>query len=63
MGEEFEVPAEYEQFKKVYFLNEVAHRMYQQAGEDLEVLKTISADELPKLPGPALRGPYLARRA
>jgi hypothetical protein len=63
MGEEFEVPAEYEQYAKVYFLNEVAHRMYQHAGEDLDVLKTISADEVPKLPGPALRGPYLAKRA
>lgn len=63
IGEEFTVPAEYEQFKKVYFLNEVALRMYQQAGEDLDVLKTISADELPKIPGPALRGPYVAKRA
>lgn len=63
IGEEFTVPAEYEQFKKVYFLNEVAHRMYQQAGEDLNVLKTISADEVPRLPGPALRGPYVPKRA
>ena len=60
MGEWVEAPAEYEQFAKVYFLNEVAHRMYQDAGEDLHVLKTISAGEVPKLTGPALRGPYLS---
>ena len=63
IGYEFKVPAEYEQFKKVYFLNEVALRMYQEGGEDLGVLKTISADEVSKLPGPALRGPYVAKRA
>lgn len=63
MGEEFEVPAEYEQYGKVYFLNEVALRMYQQAGEEFEVLKTISADEVPKIPGPALSGPYVAKGA
>lgn len=63
MGDYFKVPAEYEQFKKVYFLNAVALRMYQEAGEDLDVLKTISADEVPKIPGPALRGPYVAKGA
>lgn len=62
MGDDFKVPAEYEQFKQVYFLNEVALRMYQQAGEDLDVLKTISADEVPEILGPALRGPYVAKR-
>jgi hypothetical protein len=60
MGEEFEVPAEYEQFEKVYFLNEVALRMYREAGADFEVLKTIPADEVPKIPGPSLSGPYMA---
>jgi hypothetical protein len=63
MGEEFEVPAEYEQFEKVFFLNEVAFRMYREAGEDFDVLKTISADEMPKLPGPSLGGPYMPKRA
>jgi hypothetical protein len=62
-GEEFEVPAEYERFEKVYFLNEVALRMYQEAGEHLEVLKTIPAEEVPNLLGPALSGPYLAKPA
>jgi hypothetical protein len=60
MGEEFEVPAEYEQFEKVYFLNEVALRMYREAGADFAVLKTISADEVPKILGPSLSGPYMA---
>jgi hypothetical protein len=60
MGEEFEAPAECEQFAKVYFLNEVALRMYREAGEDFEVLKTISADEVSKIPGPSLSGPYMA---
>ena len=59
LGVEFDVPVEYDQFKQVYFLNEVALRMYQEVGEDLGVLKAISADEVPKIPGPALKGPYL----
>ena len=58
-GQEFEVPAEYQQFERVYFLNEVALRMYREAGMDFEVLKTISADEVSKIPGPSLSGPYL----
>ena len=60
---EFEVPAEYDQYEKVYFLNEVALRMYREAGEEFEVSKTISADEVAKIPGPSLRGPYLAKEA
>jgi hypothetical protein len=59
MGEEFENPAEYDQFQQVYFLNEVAFRMYREAGADFAVLKTVSAEELPKIPGPSLSGPYL----
>jgi hypothetical protein len=59
MSGEFEVPAEYEQFEQVYFLNEVALRMYREDGADFAVLKTISADELPNILGPALSGPYL----
>jgi hypothetical protein len=59
-GEEFAVPAECERFAKVYFLNEVALRMYRDAGEEFEVLKTISADEVAKIPGPSLSGPYMA---
>ena len=54
------MPAEYDQFEKVYFLNEVALRMYREAGIDFEVLKTISADEVSKMLGPSLSGPYVA---
>lgn len=61
MGEELAVPSEYDQYGKVYFLNEVAFRMYREAGVDLEVLKTIPADEVAKIPGPSLRGPYISR--
>ena len=56
-GEELAVPAEYDQYGKVYFLNEVAFRMYREAGVDFEVLKNIPADEVAKIPGPSLRGP------
>ncbi len=59
MGDELYVPAEYDRFAAVYFLNEVALKLYQQAGVDFEVFKTISQDEMPRLPGPSLRGPYL----
>lgn len=61
MSGEFEVPAEYEQFEQVYFLNEVALTMYREAGADFAVLKTISAEELPHILGPALSGPYLPK--
>ena len=59
MGDEFYLPAEYEPFAAVYFLNEVALKLYREAGVDFEVFKTISSDEMPRLPGPSLRGPYL----
>jgi len=53
--------AEYEQYGRVYFLNEVARRMYEEAGEQFEILKTVSAEEVSKIPGPALGGPYLPK--
>jgi|GEM_PF-2000298 len=62
-GREFEAPAGCEQFEKVFFLNEVALGMYREAGEGVEVLKTISADEVSKILGPALRGPFMPKRA
>jgi hypothetical protein len=61
-GREFEAPAGCEQFEKVFFLNEVALRMYREAGEGFEVLKTISADEVSKMLGPSLRGFYMRKR-
>jgi hypothetical protein len=63
IAREFRVPTEYEQFEKVYFLNEVALTMYREAGADFLIFKKISADELSSLPGPALRGPYLPKNS
>ena len=59
IAREFRVPTEYEQFERVYFLNEVALTMFREAGADFLILKKISADELRNLLGPALSGPYL----
>jgi hypothetical protein len=57
-GQEFGIPAEYDQYPVVVFLNGVALKMYSDLGEDVEVLKTIPADDLRNVPGPSLRGPY-----
>jgi hypothetical protein len=37
--------------------------MFRESGDDIEVLETISADELSdfNLPGPQLRGPYIPK--
>jgi hypothetical protein len=58
-GEEIQVPAEYDQYEKVFFLNEVALRMYREIGEQFQILKIIPAAEVAKIPGPSLSGPYL----
>ena len=52
-------PTAYEQYDQVYFLNEVAVRMYKEGGSDLEILQTISEDELPAGCNRSLRGPYV----
>ena len=54
-------PAEYEGYDQVHFLNEVALRMYREAGIDLEVLKTISEDDLPEGCNRSLRGPSIRK--
>jgi hypothetical protein len=61
MGEEFWSPAEFEGYDGVYVLNEVALRMYREAGAEFEILKTISADDVARMLGPSLRGPYFAK--
>jgi hypothetical protein len=61
MGEEFWSPAEYDRYERVYFLNEAALRMYREAGAEFEILDTISADEVARMLGPSLGGPYAAR--
>ncbi|HSB09910.1 MAG TPA: hypothetical protein VLM38_10530 [Blastocatellia bacterium] len=52
---------EYEKYEGVYFLNETAVRMYRDAGIELDVLKTISAAEMPKQCHRPLRGPYVSK--
>ena len=39
---------EYKKLGRVYFLNEVAFRMYKDGGTELQVVKIISDNELPK---------------
>ena len=63
MGEEFWSPAEFDRYERVYFLNEVALRMYREAGAEFEILKAVSADEVAKMLGPSLRGPYFPKDA
>ena len=52
-------PTEYEQYDQVHFLNEIAVRMYKEGGIDLEILRTISEDELPAGCNRSLSGPYV----
>jgi hypothetical protein len=54
-------PEEYKQFAKVYFLNEVAYRMYREGGVSFEVAQVISEAELPEGCQPNLRGPYIPK--
>jgi len=55
------VPEEYNEYEKVYFLNEVALRMYRDGGIALDVLKKVSGAEMPKRCNRTLRGPYVPR--
>lgn len=63
LGEVLDVPPEYDRYGKVFFLNEAARTLYEEAGEKLEVLKVISAEEVSKIPGPSLRGHYLPKES
>jgi hypothetical protein len=54
-------PPEYQRFGKVYFLNEVAYRMYKEGGVEFAVSKIIPDDELPKGCSRSLSAPYLPR--
>jgi len=53
--------AEYEKFRKVYFLNESALRMYKEGGVEFEVAKIISDDELPEDCHRTLSSHYLSK--
>jgi len=63
MGRDSQVPSRYNLDRAVYLLNETALKMFRESGDDIEVLETISADELSdfNLPGPQLRGPYIPK--
>ena len=50
--------SEYERFGKVYFLNELAFRMYKEGGVEFAVAKVISDEELPKGCSRSLSAPY-----
>lgn len=52
---------EFEGFGKVYFLNDLAFRMYKEGGIDFEVVKIISDAELPGGCSPSLSGPYMPK--
>jgi hypothetical protein len=52
---------EYENFAKVYFLNELALRMYREGGVEFEVAKVISDEELPGGCSRSLGAPYMPK--
>ena len=54
-----EEPEEYKEYERVYFLNEVALRMYKEGGIALDALKKVSGAEMPKRCNRNLRGPYI----
>jgi hypothetical protein len=62
MGKNFVNFTEYDQYGRVYFLNELALKMYQDVGEDFETLKIITAEEVSKIPsGPSFRCYYIPK--
>jgi len=54
-----DMPEEYKEYEKVFFLNEVALRMYREGGIALDVLKKVSGPDMPKRCSRTLRGPYI----
>lgn len=61
LGQRIEHPEEYEKYKKVCFLNEVALNMYEDAGIRLQVLKRINSADMPRGCNRNLRGPYIPK--
>ena len=59
MWQGHEWPEEYEGYEKVYFLNDVALRMYEEGGIVLKVLKKVTDAEMPAGCRRNLRGPYV----
>jgi len=52
---------EYENFAKVYFLNDLALRMYREGGVEFEVAKVISDEELPRRCTRSLNAQYMPK--
>lgn len=52
---------EYGEYAQVYLLNELALQMYSEGNVKLEVLKTITLEEVPEIWGRCFRGPYLPK--
>jgi hypothetical protein len=61
MGGGHEMPEEYKGYEKVCFLNDVALRMYEEAGVALNVLKKVTDAEMPAGCSRNLRGPYIPK--
>lgn len=58
----FDVPEEYQRYEKVFFLNEVALKMYNEGGIRIESLKKVSGAEMPVgCARRTLRGPYIPK--
>jgi hypothetical protein len=49
---------EYKRFGKVYFLNELALKMYREGGVAFEIYRVIADEELPKGCCPGITAPY-----
>jgi len=54
-----DMPDEYKEYEKVYFLNEVALQMYRDGGIELDALKKVSGSDMPKRCNRTLRVPYI----
>jgi len=52
---------EYKSFNKVYFLNDLALRMYREGGVEFEVYKVLADQELPEGCTKCHSAPYLAK--
>lgn len=56
----FQSPAEFKAYDMVYFLNEVALKMYREGEVEFEILRAIPEDQLPDQAEECLVGPYVS---
>ena len=59
--ERHEMPEEYQDYEKVYFLNDVALRMYEEGGIVLNALTKVTDAQMPSGCSRNLRGPYIPK--